>query len=483
MARKGSSAVPTTHESVCVAQNANPLFEGAYHCICASPPKEATPKQPNPCHGAYLEKVPCTTTHYAVTLPFKPSSTQLTAYATVKKHKVPTKKETPDEDTHPDEVESRNTFNDDAIRTLRMRYPSDPLYPMIEGYRVVEKALGTYVAKIAPGSKLRRGTRLHDRFRHTPKTLRLAMELLQVLPRPVKGDPNDPRVIYDEIRRCFVPDEGKAFVAADFSNVEPLLVAYFAQDASFLRACRVSSHSWFASNVVGEPPDFKWSDEDIEHHYTTLKSRAFTLRGQTLSWKQVRDGCKTAGMASLYAGGPGEISRANPDIFPDTKTAKYYQDAFFALCPRVRSWHWETAETAERQGYLLTPIGFRLHYYDLFSYVWSESQGRWATKLNRNAKEAIAAVPQHTGMMYVAAAVQRLSPEHREFLRLLIHDEVFGEVPVARTEEFLGALKAAMEVPHPLMPLWPEAQALTGMTHLSVKTEAKMSVESWGAMA
>jgi len=484
------------HTPECLAQNANTLFGDLGPYICPKPPscrtKAKTPTQanakteaksrvPNPCYGAERRRVVVPTEHFRVPLLFAPSNAQLSAYALSQRHKVPTARAAADPDTHPDEIVQRDTFDDDAIETLLRRYPKDPLYPRVRQYRVLEKALGTYLKKLQPGSKLLgEDGILRDAFRHTPKTLRLAMELLQVLPRGGDGS------VYDEIRQCLVPRPGHTFIARDYSNIEPLLVAYFARDAHFLRACRVSSHSWFAANVIGQPPDFAWSDADIAEHYATLAaSGPYTVSGTPLTWKDIRNGCKTAGMASLYAGGPGEIARARPDLFPSVKIARYYQDAFFALCPRVRQWHWETAETAEREEYLTTPIGFRLHYYDLFAYRWVPSSKRWTKSLNAVAKEAIASVPQHTGAMYLTTAMVTLGderPDLAEYMRLLIHDELFSEVPDAEVEMFDATLREIMERPHPLMPLWPEAVALTGDTHLRVVTDAKHSPESWGAM-
>lgn len=531
----------STHDAICRAQNAPPLFPDApYVCICATGAqgftervvkatldgdfvqpgkhtdfecpechataalghgegcskakgkptrkaragKEGKPKAervPNPCVGSVRARVAIPVTHYRVRFPFSPSNKGLAAYAASrpKPHELVISRDT-----------GGPTFDDDALRKLRLRYPADPLYPKVEEYRILQKALGTYLAKLRESKLIGQDGRLHDRFRHTPKTFRLAMELLQVLPRPVGGDlaPDDPLRYYDAIRKCFVPTAGHEFVGIDFANVEPRLVAYAARDEALLRATETSSHSWFAANVIGRPVDFAWSDRDIAAYYKELaKAGPYTVNGQTHSWTTIRNGCKAAVMTALNAGGAGEISHKNPALFPSKKAAQYYLDAFFALCPKVPAWQMAQAEAAEATTFLTTPCGARLHYYNLFDYAFSKSRGVWERKLSRTAKEAIGALHQHTGAMYIATAVLafwRESPELAQYLRILIHDEIFGEPPVAVADAYTDALASVMERPHPLMPLWPEASALLGgATHLNVKTETKRSRTSWGDMA
>ena len=501
-----------THSPDCLAHNANTLF-GEPHCICA--PKwlkkqakaaaavekalKASKKVANPCYGSEIVKVSAPTAHYRVRKLFKPSTKQLAAYATSQRHKVPQKR---DQDADTGETTERDTFDDEALRTLRVTYSKDPLYPRIEGWRILQKALGTYVAKLQAGELLWADGRLHDRFRHTPKTLRLAMELLQVLPRPVrlaKGETlsdTDPRRVFDAIRKCFIPAPGHAYVAVDFSGIEPLLVAYLAAkatnpaDVSYLRACRLGSHSWIASNILGDAHAVDMmhaSDEDVLGQLDELsRGGPYLVRGKLLPWKQLRDGTKTTHMASLYAGGPGEIARANPELFKDTKEARYFQDAFFALVPSVPAWHWSVAKTVDRDGYITAASGFRLHGEQTIDRRWSKAKRQWVERMTRTAKELIAAEPQHLGMLYTATATLAFEREYAElaaFLRLLVHDEIFGEPTIECVEEFTACLTEVMQRPHPLMPLWPEASAVMGSdTHLRVGVESKMSTSSWGEM-
>lgn len=483
------------HHTDCLAQNANTLFGDPGPCCCPKgwPRKAKAPKAPaNPCYGATLTPVGVPTTHWAAHKLFTPSTKQLAAYAASQKHAVPQKR-TFDDETG--ETSGRDTFGDDALRDLRLQYKTDPLYPCIENWRILQIAAGRYLSKMRTESLLVGADgRLRDEFRHSPKTLRLAMSLLMLLPRPLDKDesellpPAHPKRVYDAIRKCFVPSPGHEFIAADFSGIEPLLVAYLMKDAAYLRACRLGSHSWITAFVVGHPIDIMTaSDADVKAHFADLAARGtFKVNKRTMSWKAVRVGCKTTHMASLYLGGAREIYRANPDLFTNAREVQYLQDMICELVP-LRQWHQRTAEECERVGYLTAPSGFRCHGQGLIARRYSKVQGKWLESMTRVAKELIAAVPQHCGMLYTATAtlaLERERPDLAQWLRLLIHDEVFCEVPVAVADELAATLVSIMQRPHPLMPLWPEASAVMGgATHLSVGVEVKRSRVNWGDMA
>lgn len=485
------------HSPDCTAQNANTLF-GDVLCICdpkwrkkqAKAAKATRAKKTlNPCKDVAIVKVAAPTTHYRVRKLFKPSTKQLAAYAATQKHKVPQKRT---EDTETGETTERDTFDDEAVSTLRLNYPKDRVYPYIANYRILGKAKGTYLDKMTPDAMLMGADgRLRDAFRHSPKTLRLAMELLQVLPRPLDAEDrehlpaNDPRRVYDAIRCCFVPTPGYAFFEGDFKGIEPLLVAYLMRCVDYLRACRLDSHSWVTAFVVGHPVDFnRMSDSDVREHFADLKARGtFTVNKRTLSWGAIRQGCKTAHMTSLYVGGPGEVARANPDLFPKVADARYVQDMIFELIP-LKQWHMDTCWEAWNKGYLTMPSGLRLHAGMPFTNKWDKGKREETYRLNRESKEIVAAGPQHLGMMYTATATLALAaerPDLAQYLRLLIHDAIFSEVPVSQLDDMRETLVSIMQRPHPLMPLWPEASVvMNGDSHLRVAIEHKASTVSWG---
>ncbi len=176
---------------------------------------------------------------------------------------------------------------------------------------------------------------------------------------------------------------------------------------------------------------------------------------------------------SFYGGTPTRMVQADPRIFPTRTVARWFQDLFFSTFPKVLKWQWRVCEQVEQLGYLLTPDGFRQHFSDVFAYTWTGTE--WSKEMGLTAKEAIASGPQHTGMMYSAAAITALRREFaatHEGLRLSIHDSLLGEFPLGEIETHAQVMQQVMERPLPCMAL----PADWGMgTHLAIATEAKFS--------
>lgn len=437
-------------------------------------PRAAKPKAPkagrvpNPCFGAALEPRTYPTEHYAVRLPFAPSNKQLLIYAQAKGHKLV--------------MNTQNRpptprFDEDALRTLMGRYPKDALYPLVGEYREIEKCLGTYVdgVEIAPDG------RLHEVFKHTPKTLRLAMQTLQLLPRVDEEKPS----VYNDVRKMYVAAPGHVLLARDYSGIEAVLVAYLAADPHMLRLTRLGVHDFVASHAVEKPARLSWSDADILEHFSALKKFAGTFRVEesTLAYDVVRQASKRAVYLSLYGGTSARMVQVEPSIFPTRARAQWYQDLFFSLFPSVKTWHWAVCEEAEQRGYAVAANGFRLHYQDVFTYSFNRVTKRWEKKLGETAKECIASKPQHLALWLLATSLVSAAQDEEILngLCLTIHDEIFGEWPVARAAGVDARVKAIMERPFACLPLPPS----WGMgTHLSIATEGKMSPEggSWGHM-
>src|SRR3990167_9489045 len=204
-------------------------------------------RTPNPCHGATLAKRSYPTAYYAIHTPWKASGKQLLTYCTAKGYrKLVLNKE------------GRPTFDEDALRKLRKRYPKDAIFQLLDRQRELQKAKGTYVEGLVPRADGRYG----EQFTHLPSTLRLAARLLQLLPRV---DSDDPDGIYNQIRGLFVAGPGHIFIGRDFSGIEAVLVFYLAGDQQGLRlAGKVGGvHDFIASHAIGQPADLSWSDEDL----------------------------------------------------------------------------------------------------------------------------------------------------------------------------------------------------------------------------
>lgn len=432
--------------------------------------RKAAPRKPNPCLDAEIIKqtVPCS--HYAVRLPFKPSTAQLIRYADFHKHE-----KVYDYRKEPPAV----TFDEKALPRLLKKYPDDPIYQKLVAYRGLEKAKGTYV----DGIFVHQDQRVRGTFNHNPSTLRLAMKdpSLQVMPR---YNPNVPSV-YDDIRGMFRTKDGKLFYAVDFGGIEAVITHYLtaAYDMTSAEAgvklSLTDIHSFFASHVlkhegkIDTAADLSWTPDNLGEYLHDIKKR----------FKTMRDVCKTTIHSSHYKTTPFKMVLENPATFADTKTARFYQDFYFDLFPGIKKWWWGTCLDADRMGYITAPDGFRQYFPAAMQWEWDNTLKQWIQDYGPQDKECIASVPQHMGMDYLAKAANVAYYEKfdsvGQYMRLLIHDEIFLEVPDEMCDIVDSELQDIMRRPNPNMPLPPE----WGLGEcLAILTEGKKG-DTWKNMA
>lgn len=103
-----------------------------------------------------------------------------------------------------------------------------PLIKDILRYRKLSKLRGTYTHKMI--GRLDKNSRLHARFNQT----------VTITGRLSSSDPNLQNIPTrteegDRIRRGFIAEPGFKFVCADYSQIEPRLMAHFSQDPIFIK--------------------------------------------------------------------------------------------------------------------------------------------------------------------------------------------------------------------------------------------------------
>lgn len=417
-------------------------------------------RKTNPCLGA--TRVPCVIPedHYALTLPFTPSNAQLTRYAEHFGHDlvIDRRKDPPGP-----------TFDEKALEKLRAKYPEDPVYAALGSYREIEKAKATYV----DGVFVHPDGRVRCTYGHKPLTLRLSAKDPNLTNQPRQGE----SPVYDKIKEMYVAPEGHTLCANDFGGIEAVIVHYLAASYDMdgarqgVRLALNDIHSFFTSHVVGEPADLSWSDDNLTEFLADIKKR----------YKAQRTPCKTTIHSSHYLTTPFKMHREQPVLFPDVKTARYYQDFYFDLFPYLKKWQWGVCVEADQKGYVTCPDGFRMHYGAAMMWAWNKEKGKWEQDYGPQAKEAVAAVPQHMGMSYLARAANTLFHDRFEevgqYMRLLIHDEIFLETPTELCDNVLAVSGDVMRTPHPDMPLPPSWNM---GSHLSINTEGKRgSVWAW----
>ena len=193
-------------------------------------------------------------------------------------------------------------------------------------YREVSKLRSTYVDALPQQVNAVTG-RLHTRFSQTgAATGRLSSSdpNLQNIPiRTPRGE---------QIRRCFVPAEGCAFVVADYSQIELRLLAHLSQDPAFLEAFRRGGdvHRETAAIIFDVPLDEVTGD---------MRARA-----------------KTINFATIYGQGAFALSR---QLGIPQDEAKAFITLYFERFAGVRAYLDECVRVARDRGYAETLFGRR----------------------------------------------------------------------------------------------------------------------------
>ncbi len=201
------------------------------------------------------------------------------------------------------------------------------------------------------------------------------------------------------IRRCVIPDDGYAIIAADYSQIEMRVLAALSKDEAMTEAIL--------------------SGVDL-HDYTAEK-----LFGKGFS-KEQRKLAKGVGFGKVYGGGATTLSRQTGADYNDVMRAiRAYDDAFKGV-KRYSNRLQASAERGKRE--VVTPTGRHL-------------------PLDRDRTYAATNyVVQSTARDVLAQAVVDLFDKGLgRYLLLPIHDEVLGQAPVKEANEIVQEIKEVMQ--------------------------------------
>jgi DNA polymerase-1 len=194
------------------------------------------------------------------------------------------------------------------------------------------------------------------------------------------------------VRRIFIPDEGKVFLNADFSQAEARVVAWLAGEDRLIQIFKDGGdiHRRNAAKI------YRKAEADVT--------------------KAEREIAKRIIHASNYGMGPVTFSK-NAGI--PVAEAKRLLNAYFAEFPRIKLWHMAIQRDLRNSRTLTTPLGRKRTFFN-----------RWNESL---VKEALAFIPQSTVADLLNMGLRRLYAKYNgsavEIL-LQIHDAVLLQVPV-----------------------------------------------------
>ncbi len=288
-----------------------------------------------------------------------------------------------------------------------------PIIAKLERYREVSKLLSTYITPLPALAD--DSLRIHTTFtQDVTATGRLSSLNPNLQNIPVRSEDGK------RIRECFVADEGKIFVTADYAQFELRLAAALSHDQALI-------------------DDFN-AGLDI---HTKTASDAFHIPMDQVT-KAQRRAAKVINFGVLYGMSPKGLSDAADMSFYE---AKQFIDRYFELRAPMRKYLDAQLRQAKEQGYVETLFGRRRPTPDVNApnFLVRAAAERAAANMPIQGTEADL-------MKKAMLAVDRALPEGAKLI-LQIHDSLIIECPEQDAEQLAGLLKEKMEQVAPELPV------------------------------
>jgi DNA polymerase-1 len=226
---------------------------------------------------------------------------------------------------------------------------------------------------------------------------------------PVKGE-------YGlRIREAFIAAPGHVLIAADYSQIEPRILAHLSGDERLLRVFE--------------------QGEDI---HTATAVDIFNLVPEQIT-REMRRIAKTVVFGILYGISPFGLSQTLG--IPQQK-AREYIDAYFTRYSGVKAFMDRTLEEAKRTGYVTTILGRRRPIPELNS-PDATQRGFGERMAINNPIQGSAADLIKMAMIAVSARLKSELPTTKMILQ--VHDELIFEAPEADLEQAKQLAKSEME--------------------------------------
>ena len=464
------------HRKAKKCTHCNVLDVKAAHFKSIGKKKLKSGESENPCIGSksIVEAVP--TMLWALPQEFKISNKSMQSYQKAVKHRPII-----------DPKEKKITFNEKALYKLMKFYPMDKLYPLVLRHREVQGLLSKYIGitedgKIRGGLTVDKNGIIRTQFTHNPSTLRSAAQNppLQQLPRV---DPKNPDALGNIIRRLVVARPGTIFTARDYSGIEAVLVGYFAGLKDYIRLAKMDVHSFYTAYALNQLdgrvhsndlPLLSWDDDRLRKRLNEIKKEF--AQDRNALYKHLIHG------ANFMQGAKGAAEKILNETGIEYPVGKVQRvmNIYFDLFPGIKTWHSNLMLQAEKDGYLRNPFGYIHRFSRVFEY--ESTGGGWRKEPGPDANKVIAFLPQSTAAGMIKEAMLRLFynrfEEAGQFIRLLVHDELFFETPLDLRDSVDRLVQEEMEKPVPELPLPPK----WGMGEsLVILTEDKQGPR-WGDM-
>ena len=276
-------------------------------------------------------------------------------------------------------------------------------------YRILAKLQSTYVLKLKKLIHPESG-RVHTSFNQTvTATGRLSSSNPNMQNIPIRTKEGN------RIREAFIPEEGKIFLSADYSQIDLRVLAHYSQDKALLHAFRNGEdiHARTAAELFGVSPLLLTSEMR-----RVAKSINFGI---------------VYGMSAFGLSNQLEISR---------KEASRFIEKYFHLYSGVQSFMQEVIQQAGEDGYVTTLLNRRR--------VLPEIHAKNKTRREFAERSAINTPIQGTAADIIKLAMIKVVPALKAAglsakLLLQIHDELVFELPEKELDATREVVRKGME--------------------------------------
>jgi DNA polymerase-1 len=298
-------------------------------------------------------------------------------------------------------------YSTDA-RVLRALRDQHAIVPAIEEWRELTKLLNTYLEPFPEYIDPQTG-RLHTTFKQTvAATGRLSSVNPNLQNIPVRTS------LGAEIRACFVAEEGRALVVADYSQIELRLMAYLSGEEALIDAYH--------------------RGEDV-HRVTAAAVAGIPVEEVT---KQQRERAKATNFGIMYGLSAFGLSE-QVDI--PVEEARAFIEAYFAKYPKVQEFRERVVAQATQDGYVTTLFGRRRAVPELRSGTYNVRSLGERLAVNTILQGTAADIIK-VAMVGVDRRLDARRPAGR--LVLQVHDELVVEAPRDEVEAVGEVLRAEM---------------------------------------
>ncbi len=280
---------------------------------------------------------------------------------------------------------------------------------LILNYRTYQKLYSTYAEGLKPLIDRNTGL-IHTTYNNTITTTgRLSSTNPNLQNIPIREEEGR------EIRKVFVPREGRVFIDADYSQIELRLLAHFSGCKELIAAYE--------------------ADEDV---HAVTASQVFGVPLGEVTAKMRRE-AKAVNFGIIYGISEFGLSK---NIGIDIKTAKEYIAKYFERYSAVKEYMDSNVAFAKNNGYVSTLTGRKRYIRELSSSNYNLRQFGERAAMNMPLQGSSADIIK-IAMVNIYNTLKKKGLKTK--LILQVHDELVLDAPESEAEEAAALLKYDME--------------------------------------